>query len=124
MEVNRMVDRFCLIVDNEPAIRTYLSVVVQCRGIQSIEAENAVEALRILRKPGAQIGLLITAIEMPGDMDGLDLAYSARNSFPNLPVILVSGRIDKAPPGFTGVRKPFKPDAVLKALDIAVPPPK
>jgi CheY-like chemotaxis protein len=112
-----MTERICLIVDDEPAIRTYLSAVLRQRGIQCLEADGAAEALRILHKLGGQIDLLLTDIQMPGEMDGLDLAYSVRNSFSALPVIVVSGHIDRAPADFTVVQKPFLPGEILKAID-------
>jgi len=112
-----MSEHICLVVDDEPAIRAYLGAVLRHRGIQCLEAENAIEALRILQKLGGQIDLLITDIQMPGDMDGLDLAYSARNSFASLPVIVVSGHIDKTPKDFVVVHKPFLPGELLNAVD-------
>ena len=110
----------CLIVDDEPAIRTYLKTLLQHKGIQSLEAGNAVEALRIVHKLGAEIELLITDIQMPGDMDGVDLAYSVKNLFPSIPMILVSGTVEKAPTGFTFVRKPFRADEILNAIGKAM----
>ena len=93
------------------------------RGLQSLEAGTAVEALRILQRLGGQIDLVITDIEMPGDMDGIDLAHSVKNSFSALPVIVVSGYNDKAPSGFAVVQKPFTTDAILQAIDRAMPVP-
>jgi DNA-binding NtrC family response regulator len=107
----------CLIVDDEPAIRTYLGVVLRRRGLISLEAANAAGALRVLEERGGRIDCLITDIEMPGDMDGIDLAYSVKNSFPALPVIVVSGYTDQAPPGFAFIRKPFMPAEMLQAVD-------
>ena len=110
----------CLIVDDEPAIRTYLSMILQHRGIQSLEAENAVEALRVLQRLGGRIDLLITDIEMPGDMDGVDLAYSVKNLFFGVPLILISGSAENAPGGFAFVRKPFRTEVILEAIDKAM----
>ena len=112
-----MDEALCLIVDDEPALRTYLSLLLQRRGIQSLEAENAVEALRILHKRGGAIDFLITDIQMPGDIDGTDLAYSVKNLFASVPVILISGAVEKAPTGFAFVRKPFRADEILSAID-------
>lgn len=116
-----MDEPLCLIVDDEPAIRTYLSVLLQRRGMRSLEAENAVEALRILHKLGREIDLLITDIQMSGDIDGIDLAYSAKNLFSSLPVILMSGTVEKAPNGFTFVPKPFRADQIVNAIDKMMP---
>ena len=57
---------------------------------------------------------------MPGDMDGLDLAYSALNSFPTLPVILISGYSDKNPGSFMLIQKPFTAGAILEAVNRAM----
>ena len=110
----------CLIVDDEPALRTYLRALLQREGIQSLEAQNAVEALRILHKLGGQIDLLITDIHMPGDIDGVDLAYSVKDQFSLVPVILISGDAEKAPTGFRFVRKPFRADVILDAIGKAM----
>ena len=68
----------CLIVDDEPAIRAYLSKILN-RGISNLESKNAVEALRIPQRPGCQIDSLLSDSNLPG---GMDLAYSAKNMFP------------------------------------------
>lgn len=107
----------CLIVDDEAGVRSYLSDLLQCKGIQSVEAENAAEGLRILQKRRGEIDLLITDIHMPGDMDGLDLADSVRNSFSSVPVIVISADEEEAPNGVTFVRKPFKANAILSVID-------
>ena len=104
--------RICLVVDDEPAVRTYLQVVLTKEGFQSIEAQNATEALRIAQKLGDRLDLVVTDIKMPGDMDGLDLAFSIRHSFPMLPIMLISGYADaetvrKAAAVFPVVQKPF-----------------
>ncbi|MGD0047624.1 MAG: response regulator [Bryobacteraceae bacterium] len=54
-------ERLCLIVDNEPIIRTYYAAILKHEGIRSVEAKDGVEALRMLQKLGAEIDLLITS---------------------------------------------------------------
>jgi DNA-binding NtrC family response regulator len=114
-------DRFCLIVDDEPAVRTYLKAILQRGQIQSFEAESPARALQLLQEFGTRINLVITDIQMPGDMDGIDLAYSVRNSAPTLPVILISGYADIAiPASFPFVRKPFDAKAILETVKRAI----
>ena len=50
----------------------------------------------------------------------MDLAYSVKNLFAFVPVILTSGTVEEAPTGFTFVRKPFKTDDILNAIDKAM----
>ena len=116
-----MPDRICLIVDDEPAIRTYLRAILQRERIQSLEAESATQALRIVQKLAGRLDLIVCDIKMPGEMDGIDLAYSVRHSFPAVPVILISGYADveavqKAAAMFDFVQKPFVPDTILTAV--------
>ena len=115
-----MDEPLCLIVDDESAIRTYLGILLRQKGIKSLEAGDAIEALRILQKLGNEIDLLITDIQMPGELNGVDLAHAVKKLFSSLPVILISGTVEKAPTGFTLVRKPFRSDAILSAIDKAL----
>ena len=104
-----MSDRICLVVDDEPAIRTFLRLVLAREGLQTLEAGTAVQALQIVQKLDGRLDLIVSDIKMPGDMDGVDLAHSVRNSFPNTAVLLISG-YDNEPlriRGFQLLRKPF-----------------
>ena len=86
-----MSDLICLLVDDASSIRTYLRAILERERFNCLEAENAARALRIAQKLGGRIDLIISDIKMPGDMDGVDLAHSIRNTYPDLPVILISG---------------------------------
>ena len=61
-----------LIVDDEPGIRTVVRFIVEDAGFRTKEAASADEALQILYADG--INLVLTDIEMPGNLDGLALA--------------------------------------------------
>src|SRR5689334_4552304 len=114
-----MSEPLCLIVDDEPAVRAFLGAILRSNGIQALEAKTAVDALRVLLQLGEEIDLLITDIQMPGDLDGVDLVYAVRKQFSDLPVVVISGDAEKAPIGFPFVRKPFKVDEILGAIDQA-----
>jgi CheY-like chemotaxis protein len=78
-------------------------------------------ALRIVQKLGSGLDLIVSDIRMPGDMDGLDMAHSIRNSFPNIPVILISSYADdeavkQAAAIFKLIQKPFVPETILKSV--------
>jgi two-component system NtrC family sensor kinase len=114
-------DRICLIVDDEPSIRTYLRAILQREQIQSLEADSAAQALQIVQKLNGRLDLIVSDIKMPGEMDGIDLAHSVRQSFPAVPVILISGYADaeavkQAAAMFEFIQKPFVPEAILVAV--------
>jgi two-component system cell cycle sensor histidine kinase/response regulator CckA len=112
--------KVCLLVDDEPPIRTFLRAILEAEGFQCLEAESAPDALKVIRRIDGRIDLVITDIKMPGEMDGIDLAQSLRMSYPILPVILISGFADEHSSDhtleeFTFIQKPFAPRAIAEA---------
>ena len=122
-----MSDRVCLIVDDEPSIRAYIRAILERDRFQILEADTASQALRVLQKIGGIVDVVISDINMPGEMSGIDLAFSLRNSFPHVPIILISGYADKesiqrAAVNFNLIHKPFVPGDILTAVTEALKP--
>lgn len=80
-----------LIVDDEPAIRTFSKLILQDAGIECDEAGNGDEALAILRRKAYDVVLL--DVDMP-KMTGPELLRQVRANppCPYLKIILCSGR--------------------------------
>jgi DNA-binding NtrC family response regulator len=116
-----MPDPVCLIVDDEPAIRRFLRIILEQRQLQVLEAESAPQAFGQIQKLGAHLDLVLSDVQMGGDMDGVDLAHSIRRAFPTIRVILISGFCDHdAVAGFNFIRKPFTPETILCAVERAL----
>ncbi|WP_174504521.1 ATP-binding protein [Acidiphilium sp. C61] len=84
-----------LIVDDEDALRSLLADMLGEQGFavrQAAEAESGLDWLRA----DPTIGLLIADIGLPGAMNGLALAASAREMRPDLPVLFVTGLAEEA----------------------------
>ena len=111
-----MEGRVCLIVDDELCIRNYLKAILERQGWRCLEAGNAMEARHVVESLHGELDLLLTDIDMPGEMNGAGLAEWVRDGHPNIPIILISGSADLVPAGFPLVRKPCKPETVLKAV--------
>ena len=77
-----------LIVDDEPAIRSMLSVVLATDDRKFVEATNGTEAQEILET--SEFDLVISDVIMP-DCDGIELVMAIRLKLPNVPVIIMSG---------------------------------
>ena len=86
-----MSQRVCLIVDDEPVSRAVLRILFQREGFETLEAESAAQALGLAGKLRGALNLVVTDIHMPGDMNGLDLAYAIRRDLGMIPVLLISG---------------------------------
>jgi two-component sensor histidine kinase len=81
-----------LIVEDEMMLRMRAVDIVEDAGFHCVEAVNADEAMAIL-ETRSDISLLFTDIQMPGSMDGLKLAHTVHNRWPNIKIILVSGQV-------------------------------
>jgi CheY-like chemotaxis protein len=80
-----------LVVEDNIIQRYTLAEWLRVEGHEVLEAASADEATAILNSILLSLDVVVTDIEMPGSMNGLDLAERIRNRFPALPVIAVSG---------------------------------
>jgi CheY-like chemotaxis protein len=88
-------------------------------GLLVSEASNADEAVELLSS-GHPYALLLTDIDMPGSMDGIALAWRAREINPLIAVVVVSGKMiapqDALPPNSQFFAKPVQQEEVLAAI--------
>ena len=114
-----MTKPFCLVVDDEPGVRTYISIVLRGGGFETIEAENGVEALEMLRTCPRKVDLIVSDVSMPL-MNGQALAASVRVEFAETPIILISGYSDTPMTDGVVLMKPFLPAELLGAASRAL----
>ncbi|WP_249780793.1 response regulator [Bradyrhizobium sp. dw_78] len=81
-----------LVVEDEMLLRMQAVNMVEDAGYSSIETVDADEAFAVL-KSRADIALLFTDVQMPGSMDGLQLAHEVSKHWPAIKIILVSGQL-------------------------------
>jgi len=93
-----------LIVEDEAMIRMVAADALAERGIVAWEAGDAEEALDALNEHPA-ISLLFTDVNMPGDMNGIDLARRVHEVRPDVELVITSGA--------TSVASDDLPDQVL-----------
>jgi two-component system, cell cycle sensor histidine kinase and response regulator CckA len=80
-----------LLVEDEDMVRTVAERALSRNGYTVLAAENGEEALAILEgEDGAIIDLLISDVVMPV-MDGPTLVRHAREKYPELPILFMSG---------------------------------
>ena len=83
-------DEKVLLVEDDPTVLSLTLDLLSGLGYQVSCATNAAEALAILKSP-ASIDLLFTDVVMPGGVNGVSLARTARELRPGLPILLSSG---------------------------------
>jgi len=111
--------RTILVVEDEGLIRCDTSEMLRDKGFAVIEAADAEEALaKVELRP--DISLLFTDINMPGRMDGLELARCVHRLHPAIRLILTSGKatVCKAemPDHGEFIPKPYTPQMVSLAV--------
>jgi len=87
--------RRILVVEDDPALRTLLSRMLESLGFEARTAPNGVEALARLEEDGPTPSILITDVVLPA-MSGNELAQRARQRHPELKVLFTSGYTDAA----------------------------
>lgn len=80
-----------LLVEDEPAVRDAVRIVLSRLGYRVLEAVTAAEALDIWKTNGNNIRLLLTDLMIPGGINGKELADDLLRRAPGLKVIYASG---------------------------------
>jgi DNA-binding NtrC family response regulator len=110
-----------LVVDDEVDVLDLMKELFESRGYFPLTATNGVEALKIVREEDPD--MVISDIRMP-DMDGMQLLEVLSNSYPNIPVIMVTahGTIETAVEAIKMgakdyVLKPLRFDEILAKVE-------
>jgi two-component system, response regulator PdtaR len=119
-----------LLVEDEVLISNMVADCLTASGFIVHEATTADEALQYINS-GANIDILFTDVNLPGGMNGAELATRVRKMRPEMPIVYASGRyklseISPLVPRSLFMAKPFDPAevcALLSRLTGASPPP-
>lgn len=111
-----------LIVEDEVLVRTMLSDLLQEAEFKVLEACDADQALEILAaRPDVHV--VLTDVNMPG-LDGLGLARAVAERWPNVSVIISSGRVrptaSELPAGAVFLPKPWVSEALVREVRAGV----
>ncbi len=106
-----------LVVEDECLVRLDAALFLRDAGFEVLEAADADEALDVVEEHSVDV--LFTDINMPGEMNGLELARRVLAANPDVRLILTSGAIkltrDQIPGGGAFLPKPYSPEAVARA---------
>lgn len=116
---------YALVVDDDAMILMHACDIVQDVGFRSLEASTGDEAIEVLQKYEDSIVLLFTDVEMPGSMNGFALARHVAEHWPDVEIVLASGRMSPAdgdmPDKATFISKPFSAELVHNHLREKLP---
>lgn len=118
-------DPYALVVDDDAMIRMHACDIVEEAGFRCLEASTCDEAVEVLEKHDDNITLLFTDVEMPGSMNGFALARHVAKHWPDVEIVVASGRMSPAdgdmPEKATFISKPFSADLVHNHLREKLP---
>ena len=108
-----------LVVDDEPDIRSLISLTLEDEGFLTVQAANAEEARAVItsRPPSC---IILDIWMRDSDMDGLEVLSWCQNLYPEVPILMISGHgnvetavqaIQKGAHDF--IEKPFKAERLL-----------
>lgn len=111
--------RTVLVVEDEPLARQFVLSACEIAGVEGLQAKSGAEALQLL-EARPNVDLVYVDVNMPGEMDGLDLVHYVRQRSPGVAIIVSSGdpavARAKLPPGAVFVPKPVGIDELVAAL--------
>ncbi|KAA0122846.1 response regulator [Methylobacterium sp. P1-11] len=79
-----------VLADDDEFTRLVTADILSAMGFEVLEAEHAQGALHHM-EAHADVALLYTDVNMPGAMDGCDLAHAAGKRWPETKIIVCSG---------------------------------
>jgi DNA-binding response OmpR family regulator len=80
-----------LVVEDETLIRFWAAGLLEENGFSVLEAENAEAALKVLESR-PDVKLLFTDVQMPGSLNGMELAREVHARWPHVLLVITSGR--------------------------------
>jgi PAS domain S-box-containing protein len=112
-----------LVVEDNPDVRQVAVSLLDQLGYRTVEAGTAAAALDQLA--AGDIALVFSDVVLPGQTNGLALARTVNQRYPNIPVVLTTGytKVFDADPEFPVLRKPYQISALGRVIQQALMPP-
>jgi DNA-binding response OmpR family regulator len=111
-----------LLVEDEPLIREIMAESLEDAGFAVVQASTGDEAISVIAGSPRAFSALVTDFHMPGEADGVDVASRIRERWPDMPVVIVSGRPDilkqswRVENGYRLLTKPYGPRQLIGVL--------
>jgi len=106
-----------LVVEDDAFQREALTELLRSEGLEVVECATGAVAELVLVSTGTELRALVTDVELGEGMSGLELAQYARIQFPNLNVVIISGRDPPyLPQDAHFLMKPYRARELLDAV--------
>jgi two-component system, cell cycle response regulator CpdR len=109
-----------LVVEDDQMQRDEVVMLLRSADIQVIQCESGEAAELVLEKVGGCLCMMFADVELAGNMTGTELATMARRRFPNLKIIVTSGRSrPDLPDGTTFMPKPWGALDIVREAELS-----
>ena len=81
-----------LVVEDDQMQRELVAMLLEECDMGVIQCESAETALEVLNKLGTSLSMLYTDVNLSGSMNGVDLARIATKDYPDIHVVVTSGK--------------------------------
>lgn len=102
---------YALAVDDDPLILMDARDILEDAGYRCHEADDGDSAIELLSAKAEQIMLLFSDVEMPGSIDGFELAREVSARWPWIDIVIANSNISPEPGDMpekaTFISKPF-----------------
>lgn len=109
-----------LVVEDDVLVRMIATDILSEAGFRAIEAHDAQEAL-VLLAARTDVRVLFTDWNMPGDIDGIGLARLVHSRWPDIGIIVTSGKMHPAPGdlpvGARFLAKPYRRSVLIQEVE-------
>ncbi len=114
-------DKIVVIIEDEFLVRELAVCELEDCGYTVVEFDSADAALPYLRQHGGDAALILTDVQMPGQLNGLQLLDILTQLWPGVPVLVTSGGplVDprKLPQRAAFISKPWRPDEMVERVN-------
>jgi CheY-like chemotaxis protein len=115
-----------LLVEDELLVRITAADELEEAGFQVLEAANADVALKVLEAHSAEVQVLFTDVNMPGSMDGMELAEQVHVRWPHVLLLIASGYArphpDEIPDHGRFIPKPYRAATLVRQISELMDP--
>jgi len=105
-----------LVVDDEEALVSFMSELLDIKGYSVIGTSDPIEALEWFTQQHENITVVVTDLTMPGKT-GLELSKEMNEIDPNIPIFLLTGYLDQLHSG--ELKTEYISEYLEKPIDIS-----
>jgi DNA-binding NtrC family response regulator len=124
MLTSNHVRRTGLVVEDDADLRSLMVELLDEAGMETMECDSAEAALALMLIHGRKIVVVLTDVQLPGLMDGVDFTREIKLRWPSLRVVLTSGhsreRLAELPSNCVFLRKPWRGEDVTRLVEEAL----